>query len=285
MTKLYVNGCSFTHGHDYDNHNWYTQTYGDFEYNHMMQHHIVWPHQLAPEFSMVFNHAKQGSGAMRMVRTTLRFLKSVPDDELADWIFVLQFSQANRFEIVSGDQYDFYSQVHLIREGTPLGEYDPYSLELTLEDTLASATGHSFEALLDSNADLKQEFISVDQNNRINLMLSEYVNYVRNDKQCLYAQTKELYLIVTELERRGVKYLITAMDPLSMPHQASSEYLCDATQNLMDLIPDHNIIASMEDIIPAPHADYHDPCGHPNEIGHQMVARYILDEMKKRGYI
>ena len=285
MTKLYVNGCSFTHGHDYTNHNWYTQTYGDFEYNHMMQHHIVWPRQLEKEFELVFNHAKQGSGAMRMVRTTLDFLKHITDADIADWVFVLQFSQPNRFETVAGDQYDFYSQVHLIKQGTELGQYDPFSLELPLEDTLPPLPGYSFGELLDLNLEFKQEFENIDQDTLINLMQSEYVNYARSNKQRLYAQTKELYIIVSELERRGAKYLITAMDDQCVPHSANSEYFCGATRNLVELIPDHNIIDSMENIIPAPHPVYHDPCGHPNETGHKLVARYILDEMKKRGYV
>ena len=285
MTKLYVNGCSFTHGHNTGDHSWYIQSYGDFQYNHMMKHHIVWPQQLASNFSMVFNHAKQGTGAMRMVRTTLNFLKHVPDADIVDWVFVLQLSQPNRFETVSGEQYDFYPQVHLIKQRVQMGEYDPGSVELNLEDTIPPMDEHDYGELLDLHLDLKQEFLDIEHNTKINLMLSEYVNYVRSDKQQLYAQAKELHLIVTELERRGAKYLITSMDEQCVPHTANDEYLCGATRNLTELIPGHNIIGSMESVINDPHADYHDPCGHPNEIGHQMVARYILDEMKKRGYV
>ena len=285
MTKLYVNGCSFTHGHNFNDAEWYTQLYGDFGYRHIMRHDIVWPWQLAPEFSFVFNHARQGSGAMRIVRTTLDFLKHIDDTDIADWVFVLQFSQPNRFECVSGEHYDFYPQVNLIRKEIKQGVLDRYSVEITLTET--TPFDRDVDDVIRDNPDLNQEFIDLDQDKLTKLILSEYVNYARSIKHQMYAQTKELHLIVTELERRGAKYLITAMDDLCVPQSANSEYFCGATQNLQQLIPAHNIINNMEDMV-APtytHAETHDPCGHLNETGHKLVARYILDEMKKRGYV
>lgn len=285
MTKLYVNGCSFTHGHNFDDAESYNQLYGDFVYQHMMHHEITWPWQLAPEFSFVFNHARQGTGAMRMVRTTLDFLKHIDDTDIADWVFVLQFSQPNRFECVSGEHYDFYPQVNLIRQGVNQGVLDRYSVEIPLNETIK--TERDIDCVLIDNPDLNQEFTDLDQDKLTKLILSEYVNYARSIKHQLYVQTKELHLIVTELERRGANYLITSMDNLGMPHSAGAESQCGATQNLQQLIPAHNIINNMEDIIASTHthAETHDPCGHPNETGHKLVARYILDEMKKRGYV
>lgn len=284
--KLYANGCSFTQGHsilnpdcprnpvDYKN--------NDYSYHAFYTHDITWPHQLSTEFEYMFNHALGGSGIMRMVRTTLEFLASVPDNEVDDWVIVLQASCYNRFEVVGGESGDYFMSVNLSHDRDAPHQPGKDVVEVYTNDpheTMMKDPEHI--KLSTSNAEIKQ-------------VLTDYVNFARPEKQMLYTQLKELYIVVNELERRNFKYLITGMHTdfydvrAFLTGKSNNNIKSSASLNVAKLIPVHNFIDGIEVINSDKlyrHSDIHDTCGHPNKIGHKLIADYILDEINKRGYL
>lgn len=75
--KLFVNGCSFTHGH---------KDWG----NSMLPTDWVWPSLLSSNFEETVNLAWQGGSNHRIVRTTLDFFDNIKDG--SDWLAVIQWT-------------------------------------------------------------------------------------------------------------------------------------------------------------------------------------------------
>jgi hypothetical protein len=81
--KLFVNGCSFTHGHKgWDN----DKNPPDW----------VWPSIMSSNFEETVNLAWQGGSNARIVRTTLDFFDNVKDPK--NWLAVIQWSAYIRLE-------------------------------------------------------------------------------------------------------------------------------------------------------------------------------------------
>lgn len=252
--NLYTNGCSFTWGH---NHTGLEKTYQAYGFRYGNSSPIrdfdptVWPLQLEQHFNQLFNHADPGTGAGRLCRTTLEFLSHIPVEELSEWIMILQLSQPGRLEFLTDQQSEVV--------GTQPG------LALT-------------HLLDDPNAQITTDDLQVQTYGQFSLCISDNHQFLE--------QFKNLYILVSELEKKGVKYLITGMDPRCYGRGTNANPLVSHTQNLWGSIPDHNIVHTMTEILKAHDwQDVHDPCGHPNELGHQYVANYILHELKTRGYL
>jgi hypothetical protein len=76
--KLFVNGCSFTHGHkDWD--------------KSMLATDWVWPSLMSDRFDETVNLAWQGGSNYRIVRTTLEFFDKIKDT--SNWLAIIQWTQ------------------------------------------------------------------------------------------------------------------------------------------------------------------------------------------------
>jgi hypothetical protein len=76
--KLFVNGCSFTHGHkDWD--------------KSMLATDWVWPSLMSDRFDETVNLAWQGGSNHRIVRTTLEFFDKIKDT--SNWLAIIQWTQ------------------------------------------------------------------------------------------------------------------------------------------------------------------------------------------------
>lgn len=85
--NIYVNGCSFSHGHK------------DFGENSSAPS-WVWPSLLQNKgYGDVVNHAHIGSSNARIFRTSMEYLLTV--DNPADWLILIQTSAWNRTEFYS----------------------------------------------------------------------------------------------------------------------------------------------------------------------------------------
>jgi len=260
--NLYTNGCSFTVGH---NHTGQKKAYQAYDYTYDLEEcsdsldPIVWPYQLEQHFRQVFNHAKSATGVGRLCRTTLEFLAHIPVEEMSEWIIILQLSQPGRMEF-------------LVDQGLVL------STQGGVEGVnVSSAIEH------DDQISVPDPVIRTYKQHSVQRVYSQISAHLSDNQQFL-EQFKNLYILVSELEKKGLKYLITGMDPLC--YGRGGNPLIPHVRNLWDRIPDHNIVLTMTEIL-KPHDWHHvyDPCGHPNELGHQYVANYILHELKTRGYL
>ena len=289
MKKLYANGCSFTHGHtvtesysdECDLRTNYTNN--DYTYTSPYRDPVAWPSHLTDRFSEVFNHSLFGTGAQRLTRTTLEFLNSVPDHEIDDWVFVLQFSQPNRVELLLGEKYTHYVEVHMPHEYPyDYRNHIDVNRELRFLNTTNSVDHDDFNDDANKIAD----------SYRTCKDLARYINHARSFKQQLYEQVKELYILINVLESRGCKYIITGMDTRCHDAERLKELYIDRnyadmaepTYQLLCQVPTHNIVKCTDTIL-AQNPDYHDPCGHPNRTGHQIFADYLATELTNRGYI
>ena len=75
--KLFVNGCSFTHGH---------KDWGDS----MLPPDWVWSNVMSDRFDETVNLAWQGGSNHRVVRTTLEFFDKIKDP--SDWLAIIQWT-------------------------------------------------------------------------------------------------------------------------------------------------------------------------------------------------
>ena len=90
--KLYVNGCSFSHGHkDFKIKNGKSDISPDW----------VWPMLLKDNFDNVVSEAYRGSSNHRIIRRSMEYLNTLNDPE--NWIVVLQFANIQRQEYYDED--------------------------------------------------------------------------------------------------------------------------------------------------------------------------------------
>jgi hypothetical protein len=82
--KLFVNGCSFSHGHT------------DFE-DVTTPLSWVWPSLISDNFESTHNLAWMGGSNARILRTTLEFFDKIKDG--SDWVAIIQWSSITRDEL------------------------------------------------------------------------------------------------------------------------------------------------------------------------------------------
>ncbi len=271
--NLYAVGCSFTHGHGHGLGRPHDNMFQGIKLSTHNRYDCAWPWQLEPYFNHVINEAQGATGIQYANRKLCGFLSRMKES-LADWVVVLQVSQYIRREyfhnrtglflqtnyasvgqINIGDKCDDLSGYVKFQEDCP----QPPNLEKQDQLPLHHIAGHYF--------------------------------FSHEDTSLIYEHTKELLMIVSTLEQLGAKYLITGMTPTdylpAMIVEYHVDHMCYSTESLLNLIPTHNFIGSASDIVGNLSMEKHylDPCGHPNKQGHQMIADYILGEIKQRGWL
>jgi len=281
--KLYTNGCSFTHGtnplpEDEKNHD---ITYKNFTYCSPWRQRTVWPEKISPLFSVLFNHAMAGTGVDRLVRTTMQFvehLKSI-DDDISDWMFILQVSQPARKEIIHKSGY--LSRIHYI---------DPDQMEGYHAYDLAYDVIHTKQGTPELDAENDRIISEMESMRKDEAYKRGVVNYsllVENDYELLNRHFKSLLLLVYYLEHNNINYLLTGMDPQCLKLHYSSSGV-ESLDLMMNLLPYDKILIDMVSIFD-PEGKFLNRVGpddnHPNDKGHELFSRYIITELKKRNYL
>ena len=105
--KLFVNGCSFSHGHK------------DFD-NSMVSPSWVWPNLLSTNFDEAVNLAWQGSSNGRILRSTLEFFDKVKDG--SDWVAIIQWSAITRGDLYNEETDTYFGALLESPEPVLIGE-------------------------------------------------------------------------------------------------------------------------------------------------------------------
>lgn len=272
MIQIYTNGCSYTHGHDrrdYDEHatepGHHLQEYDGYEFE--SEHFpFVWPYQLTRHDNIdhVFNHAFQGSGFKRTLRTAIDFAANLPKHEYSDWVFILQVSEKSRYEVL--DANGDFVKINYDMKGHK-GEVPQLSYQEQLE--IMAEPGYD-----DSN------YARRDHDPAVSKYVVPYVAMGRSDLQMYYDEILDIISITSLLKSKGIRYLVTSLN--RMQYYSVDNYY---VQTLVDLIEMQFMLPSLNEILSHSPGNPHDPCYHPSPEGHQYLAKYIIDNLEKRKWI
>lgn len=266
--NLYVSGCSWTQGHHL-NEPGHVYEHNGYEYQVNYKDPYVWVNHIEPHYDKVFNHALMASGLRRMTRRLLEFLDYVPDNELPEWVFVLQVSQPNRQEFVSGESVDMWSQV-------TWGRGSDFTPELSI--------GYDDRWIPNSDKSLLHRDIIEDKIFCDTSVLAYVSQPYKNE---IYRQFVDLGFLISILQRHNLKYLITAMDHACYnPDYVSKLFGSPDLTRIVKQIDTTNFIKSSADVMdPLNRTDIYDPCGHLNAEGNKIFANYIYTELKGHGFL
>ena len=279
--KLYTNGCSFSHGtqpeHEYN----YTYEYNGFEYISPSRQRSVWTEQLGKSYKVHFNHARSGTSSDRMARTTLSFIQHLIDtqDDLSDWVFVIQATQPARKEILFNSGY--FGRIHYIDEpNSAIPHFFDYAYDVAniIGDTFGNAELHD---------QLQQQQDKMRSDEVFTSGVKNYSLVVEEDEEIMLRHLKNLLLVVNILERYNIKYILTGMDQTCIwPDYLQTN--TDVTKNLANMLPQDKIVLDIVSVIDNKVEGKNRVSpedSHPNVYGHTMFSRYIFNELKKRNYL
>jgi len=246
--KLVANGCSFTEGHKNKANN--------------QPPDWVWPSYFkqASEISEVENLAKEGASNDRIVRTTLEYFNK---NSKNDTILIIQHTTPNRKEWYNTDHKMWMGYVN--NEDNIL--YDLKTVKYTADDIdmLRNDTAtqrkiiHQYKGLVESD-------------------ITETINYFKN-----------IILLQNFCKNNNIPCLHIGLSARCLPRFyfkesketiANNEY-CKQLYNMID----QSIFCDkfLTDICRGYEESPTD--GHPNEAGHELIFRYIYNEIKKRWQI
>lgn len=257
MKNLYVNGCSHTYGHKD-----FLPGPGLISYEHnnlvykSLKSSTVWPSYLEGKFNKLFNHAAGGSGNSRLVRTTLDFLNNLTDNEIKDWIVILQFSYPTRHEYIN----DIGVPVKLgyyIDEGNNTPVFNP---EFNYDNTLYD----------DAN-----NFTIKDIDKEQAIMLSKFKIALSSSLYERYEYMLNIVTITNILKSRNINYLFSTVTPNDSNFDnntiiKSLKQHIDMSKNITSPI---HIEGEM------------DPCWHSGTQMNKDYAEYIMQELQHRGML
>jgi hypothetical protein len=258
--KLYTNGCSFTHGSMPFEKVGHTQVYNNYEYTTSYDS-TLWPWLLSDNFEFVFNHARYGTGTDRLLRTTIDFLSKLDDQEMHDWIFVLQVSKVNRREYICLEEEKF-GQVYPSLEND-----DKFCIEYRFTDIDCPEV---VEYNTDSLSDVVMDYHAMWENN-----ISLSVNQIKN-----------ILALQNILDRRNIKYLITGMSNMDLTFYDMHDTVrySDMLAQFEQMLDRKNIINSIERMTKGTD-EYYKEDGHLSTQGNKFFANYIKEEMEKRNWL
>lgn len=257
--NLYTVGCSFTHGHGPHECKPYANQLDGVTVNNFGRYDLAWPWQLEPYFDTVINDAHAGTGIQFASRQLYKFLNLI-NQNVDDWVFVVQVSAFSRRDFLLANNYygtvanTASAEIPIIHTPTTIDHVD-YVVDTETTD-----------------------------------ILTKYHYYYLNDQIMFSHHVSDLLGLVSVLRALGARYLITGMIDLDYkPESIRKNYgklLNHYTQHVLGLIPNENMIDSIESHLDQPDCDcYHDSCGHPSKHGHMAFSRYVLDMIKKRCWL
>lgn len=275
--NLYTVGCSFTHGHHAHGHRPYQSTVQGILVNQFDRHDFAWPWQLEDRFAMVINDALQGTGSGFAYRRLTRFLSLIGTDNLSDWIFVLQMSQPARREfMISGSP-----QIHY-------PDSQESDSDLYTEGAILLAPRHHDRVDSEVSWLEHDEFVDTALSTKQKHHAAGYYYLAEDAATQMFQHLRDQLAMMCLLESVQARYLVTGMmyadyHPDAIPDHYNlhnNRFL----KSLVDLIPTHSLIPDYGHML-RDHAHTHDPCYHPNPLGHSVVAEKIWQQIQHRGWM
>ena len=238
--KLYVNGCSFSHGHkNFIIKNGKSDISPDW----------AWPMLLKENFEEVVSEAYRGSSNHRIIRRSMEYLEKINDPE--NWAVVIQFANMERQEYYDEDLQCWIG--HVV-DNPCIDDKAPRNINNNfLDKKTAYKTFKNNCVLVNNDVSIITDLI---------LQILAFQNFCKNKgfKNVYYTGQSKTTLI---------------------SHYLQHETWLDKFDNIKKLA--YNIDIS-NFLLPVSHiAVGHEESaddGHPNEVGHQLFARYILNEIK-----
>lgn len=296
--KVYTNGCSFTHGED----NFieepefpgypmlFEQTYKGYEFKTCVDK-TVWPWLLKDNHNIdfVFNHALRATGHTRLHRSTLEFISHLREqnEDLDDWIFLLQFSQPHRKEYQDPNKEDWWIQLY------PAGSPEEYAGDNWREAITPFVRNRDLPGLEETEHLEWEHYRDTAEFQHTLKPLFDYKFLYESNRVQEYDITKEMLNLVSTLEMLGVKYLITGIDAFLPRWYSFGQYnhhtpMTPQRKVIYDLIPKHNVIDDIAHILDPEFKDdqeMYSESSHPIPEGNRLFANYIIEEMEKRNWL
>lgn len=231
--KLYVNGCSFSHGHkDFKIKDGVSDISPDW----------AWPMLMKEHFDEVVSEAYRGSSNHRIIRRSIEYLNTIDNPE--EWTVVIQFANIERQEYYDED--------------------------------LKCWIGHIVD---DPCIDDKASPIGNDElNNKLNYKaFKNYCTLVNNQKSVITDLVLQVMAFQGFCKIKGFKNVFyTGQSNQTMLSYYLQNQILDGLAHNIDtlnfLLPISNVTRGYEE----------SPTdGHPNEAGHELFARYIINEIQK----
>jgi len=265
--KLYVNGCSFTHGHLPVDHpeRIVDPTKPDQPYD------WVWASRLKSHFDEVVNEAWRGCGNDRIVRRTINYLSKVPDPQ--NWTVIIQWTSIEREEWFDNDLGVWFNQVpHRVI-------YDDHAwqkVDLENKDRI-DARGKTFEPFFALGMTDEHRLINLCKN----IMVLEYffqqkgfgnVFYTGMSLNCMLPYHFE---ILEESIRRN--------------HMIDDQYISKDSPNKHILEVLYRSVSPGRFLQPISAVSRNNTLSkedaHPNSEGHRLFYEYILYELERRNIL
>lgn len=203
--KLYVNGCSFTHGHK--------------DFIDSASPDWVWPNVIAENFEEVVNDAWLGGSNQRLVRKTLEFFDKRKDGD--DWLAIIQWTDPfSRMELYDDETSTYFGYVP--NSPNPVLYYPDNNKFITIPNRLFRMIAiYEKSMLARSKHILKQAFVQQQ------FLLSEYLK-VKKIK-FLYTSMSSFGTVHPEYMHPLTKYL-----PFQNTIASFSSFVNPNTPNLIE---------------------------------------------------
>ncbi len=249
--ELVANGCSFTFGHK--------------DSLNSMAPDWVWPSRFngSKGFTNVVNLAVEGASNDRVVRTSIEYFEKNKGIDLNNVVLVVQHPTPNR-----GEWFNIENKLWI-------------GYVTTMEDVLydISVTDYTKQDLDKIKTDTETERKVFDQYKKfVESDITEIINYFKN-----------IILLQTYCKQKEIKLLQVGLSARCIPELYFREENTDIAKNIyckeLYKLIDQNIFCNrfLTDITAGNEESPTD--GHPNEAGHNIIFRYIYNEIKKRWQI
>ena len=249
--KLIANGCSFTFGHK--------------DSENSMAPDWVWPSRFngTKGFTDVTNLAVEGGSNDRVVRTTIEYFEKNKGIDLNNVVLVVQHPTPNR-----GEWFNIANKLWI-------------GYVTTMEDVLydISITDYTKNDLDKIQNDTKTE----------RKVFEQYKSFVESDITEVIKYFKNIILLQTYCKQKGIKLLQVELSARCLPRFYFKESRQSVSNNIfckeLYKMIDESIICDrfLTEIVKGNEESPDD--GHPNEVGHDIIFRYIYNEIKKRWQI
>lgn len=254
--NLYVNGCSYTHGH---------KDWGELDpMNPDSPPSWVWPSMLQPEFDKVVNQAWRGTSNKRIVRRTIDYLSTITNP--ADWWVVIQLTSPERTEWFDDDTLSWVSQLF------DQTVYDDWAKDCLSDQPRINRKSQLAMPYVNEIRHDEQKILDL----FYNIITLETFFKARGFNKVLY----------TSMARSGnYKYHLDVLnESIATDTMLVNQYINKNSPNihlfrqLTTLLDGDKFLKPMS-IVTEGHEDTD---GHPNKEGHRIFSRYIVNEMEKR---
>lgn len=262
MTKLFVNGCSFTAGNG---------AVHTADGNLAPPPDYVWANQL-PGFDSVTNLAISGGSNDRILRTTMEYFNC---RNATDYVAVIQWTSPLRFERYIPSCKAFAGFCN--------------TAGVTLQQESSNETRFSFHM---DNSEHLEHLQNNGMYDRLNDAASQLLMYGKsiNDYQINFY--KKVIIMQQYLDSKMIPYIFTSMSFANhlkpgQPYVGTDQIENTPTQYEVHL--KNNITADKWTARPLTSYQERNYVSaddkHPNETGHKLIANSVYEELKHRNYV